>query len=359
MKKILAISLIFLFIVFGILACANIDLSNASKHIGIYLPSTSPNRWTVEGDEMTKILSNKGYDVQLFYAEKNSDLQISQIEQGIENGDDAMIIAPVDPTRLTDVLHNASEKNIKIIAYDRFIENSDSINYFVSFDCNLIGIQQGKSLVDGLHESGDPPYNVELFAGCSSDSNAIYFYNGAMSVLQPLIDTGEIKILSGEISFKDVCLEFQNPDYPKERTNRLLETYYKFVDIDGILSPNDVTSLRIIQSIDGYQKYTEHNYPIITGQDAEVDSIIAITQSKQYSTILKDSKLLSQMAASMVMAVLDDHTPEINDTQSFSNGTDIVPAFLCEPVLVTKKNYKSILIDSGYMRYEDVFPETT
>ena len=332
-------------------------LSESSQHIGIYLPCTSPSRWITEGDEMTKILTNQGYKVELFYAEKDVDLQISQITNGITDGEDAMIISAVDPTKMGDVIKQASDKGIKIIAYDKFIDSA-YINYFVSFDSTLIGNMQGKSLVDGLRGSGDPPYNVELFAGCNADSNAIYFYEGAMNILEPLIDTGEIRVLSGETKFDDISLEFQNSDYAAQRLQRLLDSYYKTNHLDGVLSPNDMTSLKIIGFIDKYEDLNKGRYPIITGQDGELNSIIAITNSKQYSTIFKDSKLLSQIASSMVIAVLNDETPEINDSWPLGNGTGSIPSFLCEPVLITKENYKSILIDSGHIKYEDVFPDT-
>ena len=43
---------------------------------------------------------------------------------------------------------------------------------------------------------------IELFAGSPDDNNAHFFFDGAMSVLKPYIDSGKLKVLSGQTSFE-------------------------------------------------------------------------------------------------------------------------------------------------------------
>lgn len=100
-----------------------------------------------------------------------------------------------------------------------------------------------------------------------------------------------------------------------------------------------------------------NHFPIITGQNAQLENVRAIINSRQYSTVHKNPYVLAQIACNMVISVLNDEIPEINDSVTFDNGKKIVPAYLCEPIIITKDNYKHILLDTGYYEYIDVFPE--
>ena len=338
-------------------SCSTLQENQSTQHVGVFLPCSSPARWLTEGIEIRSILEDKGYAVELYYANKDSLIQKKQIEEAVRSGIDAMIVAAVTPKDIIKPLEFASSNNVKIIAYDRLLTNTESVSYFVGFDNFLIGEHQGTSLVEGLRSKGDGPYNIEIFAGCNQDGNAIYFYEGAMSIIRPLIKNGEINIVSNQVLFNDVCIENFCSNAASKRMEGLLSKYYSNgIVLNGVLSPSDSISIGLINVFDSTNSFSHDNYPVITGQNAEINNLIAITNSKQHSTIFKDSKLLAQMASSMIIAILNDEIPEINDSSSFHNGIKIVPTFLCEPVLITKDNYENILIETGHIRYEQIFP---
>ena len=355
-KVVFFIALIFL--LSFLVSCTTSTLYESNQIVGIFMPGLMNGHWETDGIEMRQILENKNYEVRLFFASQDSSVQKEQINNMIEYGVDALIINAVDADDLAKTLDKAGEQGIKVIAYRKLLTNTDAVNYFVSFDNNLIGIQQGVSLIEGMYSQGKGPYNIEIFPESYMDDNARSYYAGAMSVIKPLIESGEIKVISNEISFDDIVSSDYNLEAIADRINHLLYKYYSNgKKLNGILSFSDAISTELINVIDESNMFASSKYPIITGQNAEIDNINAIINSKQYSTVFKNHKLLAQIACNMTIAALNNEFPEINDTTSFYNGVKTVPTFLCESILVTKENYKSVLIDSGYLAHEDIFPE--
>ena len=165
----------------------------AEGTVGIAMPTQSSARWISDGNSMVEQFEAAGYDTILQYAEDDIPNQLAQIENMITNGVDVLVIAAIDGTTLSNALENAHFADIRVIAYDRLIRDSEYVDYYATFDNFKVGVQQATSLVDGLQERfGDAPYNVELFGGSPDDNNAYFFYNGAMSVLDPLIEDGTV-----------------------------------------------------------------------------------------------------------------------------------------------------------------------
>ena len=101
--------------------------------------------------------------------------------------------------------------------------------------------------------------------------------------------------------------------------------------------------------------YTDENWPMITGQDAEVPAIRNIENDFQTMTIYKDTRVLASKCVTMVQAVLENVEPEINDTSKYNNNVMTVPSFLCTPIVVDKENYEEVLIKGGYYTKEQLF----
>ena len=162
--------------------------------VGIAMPTKSSSRWISDGNSMVEQFQAAGYETDLQYAEDDIPNQLAQIENMITKGVNVLVIAAIDGTTLSNALENASAAGIKVIAYDRLIRDSGNVDYYATFDNFKVGVQQAESLVKGLKERfpDAKPWNVELFGGSPDDNNAFFFYNGAMSVLQPLIDSGKI-----------------------------------------------------------------------------------------------------------------------------------------------------------------------
>lgn len=328
----------------------------AGGYIGISMPTQSSERWIKDGNTMKELLEAKGYTVDLQYAEDDIPTQKSQIENMITKGAQVLIIAAVDGSTLSATLDQAGKDGVKIISYDRLLVDTEAVSYYATFDNRGVGRLQAQSLVDGLKAlKGEGPYNVELFAGSPDDTNSFYFYSGAMDVLQPLIDAGTVVVVSGQTAQADIGTLRWDGAVAQARMDALLVANYTDKQLDGVLSPYDGLSRGIISALTsfGYQVGTE-NWPVVTGQDAEAASIKLIITGDQYSTILKDTRDLAAVAASMVDALLTGTEPEINDTETYNNNVKIVPSYLLIPYTVTVANYQELVMDSGYLTADDI-----
>jgi len=274
----------------------------------------------------------------------------------IVKGADALVIAAIDGAALFNVLETAAENDVKIISYDRLIINSPHVSYYATFDNFGVGVLQGGYIVDALDlESGAGPFNIELFAGSPDDTNAGYFFNGAMSKLQPYIDNGQLVVQSGQTSFDKVATLRWDGAVAQQRMDNILAAYYTDKNVDAVLSPYDGLSIGILSALKsvGYGNAGKP-LPVVTGQDAEIASMKSILAGEQASTVFKDTRVLAKRAADMVDAVLQGVEPEINDTTTYDNGTGIIPSYLEIPVAVDINNWEEVLIDSGYYTKADL-----
>ena len=319
--------------------------------IGIAMPTQSSARWISDGNSMVEQFQAAGYATDLQYAEDDIPTQLAQVENMITKGVNVLVIAAIDGTTLSNALDNAAAAGIKVIAYDRLIRDSGSVDYYATFDNFKVGVQQAESLVKGLNERfpGVKPWNVELFGGSPDDNNAFFFYNGAMSVLQPLIDSGDIVIPSGQMGMDVVGTLRWDGAVAQARMDNLLSANYGDKQLHGALSPYDGLSIGILSSVKGVGYGSgDLPMPIVTGQDAEIPSVKSMIAGEQYSTIFKDTRALAGVTVKMVDAILSGGEPEINDTSTYDNGVKVVPSYLLEPVSVDATNYEEILVGSGY-----------
>jgi putative multiple sugar transport system substrate-binding protein len=319
--------------------------------VGIAMPTKSSTRWIHDGESMVEQFKAAGYGADLQYAEDDIPTQLSQIENMITSGVKALIIAAIDGTTLSNALANAAAAGIKVIAYDRLIRESGDVDYYTTFDNFQVGVLQANSLVAGLKERfGDAkPYNVELFGGSPDDNNAFFFFDGAMSVLKPMIDAGDIAVPSGQMDMK-VCGTLRwDGSVAQARMDNLLSANYGDKALHGALSPYDGLSIGILSSVKGVGYGSgDLKMPIVTGQDCEIPSIKSIIAGEQYSSVFKDTRELAKVTVALVDAVLSGGTPEINDTKTYNNGVKVVPSYLLVPVPVDAANYKDVLVGSGY-----------
>ncbi|GFR38048.1 sugar ABC transporter substrate-binding protein [Insulibacter thermoxylanivorax] len=320
------------------------------KFVGIAMPTKSSERWVLDGENMVKEFEALGYRTDLQYAEDIVENQISQIENMITKGVDVLVIASIDGESLTNVLEKAAAANIPVIAYDRLIRGSEHVSYYATFDNFKVGVLQASYIEEKLQlKNGGGPYNIELFAGSPDDNNAYFFFDGAMSVLQPYIDNGTLVVRSGQTNFDQVATLRWDGAEAQKRMDNLLSAHYTTERVDAVLSPYDGISIGVIASLKGVGYGTEAKpLPVITGQDAELASIKSIIAGEQTQTVFKDTRELAKKAVEMADALLKGEEAEVNDTQTYHNGVKVVPSYLLEPVSVDITNYESVLVGSGY-----------
>jgi len=322
--------------------------------IGIAMPTKSSARWISDGNSMVEQFEAAGYETDLQYAEDDIPNQLAQIENMIVKGVDVLVIAAIDGTTLSNALQQAADSGIKVIAYDRLIRDSANVDYYATFDNFKVGVQQATSIVNALDMSKGP-HNIELFGGSPDDNNAYFFYNGAMSVLQPLIDEGKLVVRSGQTGMDTVGTLRWDGAVAQARMDNLLSAYYSDARVDAVLSPYDGLSIGILSSLKGVgYGSASQPMPVVSGQDAEVPSVKSILAGEQHSTIFKDTRELARVTVGMVDALLQGGKPEINDTTTYDNGVKVVPSYLLEPVAVDETNWEKVLIDSGYYTIDQI-----
>ncbi|MGV0852717.1 multiple monosaccharide ABC transporter substrate-binding protein [Mycolicibacterium phlei] len=318
--------------------------------VGIAMPTKSSERWVADGDNMAKQFQELGYDTDLQYGDDIVQNQVSQIENMITKGVRVLVIAPIDGSSLTDTLARAADAGIPVVSYDRLIRGTENVDYYATFDNFKVGVQQATYIVDKLGVAdGKGPFNIEVFAGSPDDNNATFFFNGAMSVLQPYIDSGALVVKSGQTSFDQAATLRWDGGLAQSRMDNLLSRNYTSGRVDAVLSPYDGMSIGIISALKSAGYGTPANpLPIVTGQDAELASVKSIIAGEQTQTVFKDTRELAKAAVQMADSLLTGGTPETNDTTTYDNGVKVVPSYLLEPVSVDKTNYQKVLVDSGY-----------
>jgi putative multiple sugar transport system substrate-binding protein len=329
----------------------------AQKQVGIAMPTQSSERWIKDGGNMKTILESRGYKVDLQYAEDNIDAQVAQVENMITKGANVLVIAAIDGAQLFNVLEKAHAAGVQIVSYDRLIVNSPWVSYYATFDNYKVGVLQGGYIVKalGLDKGKKGPFNIELFAGSPDDTNAGYFFKGAMDQLNPYIKKGVLKVRSGQTDFQKVATLRWDGATAQKRMDDILTSKYTDAKVDAVLSPYDGISIGILSSLKsvGYGQAGKP-MPIVTGQDAEKPSVKSILAKEQTQTVFKDTRTLAKRAADMVDSVLSGKKAEVNNTTTYNNGHHVIPSYLCDPINVDITNIKEALIDSGYYKPSDI-----
>ena len=321
--------------------------------VGVAMPTKDLQRWNQDGANMEEQLKAAGYEVDLQYASNDIATQVSQIENMISSGAQVLVIASIDGDSLGTVLAQAKEAGISVIAYDRLIMNSDAVSYYATFANEMVGQKQGEYIRDQLDlDNAAGPFNLEIFTGDPGDNNARFFYGGAMKVLQKYIDEGKIVVKSGQVDFDNVATANWSTENAQSRMDAIISANYADgTKIDAVLCSNDSTALGVTNSLEA--NYTG-DWPIITGQDCDVANVKNMIAGKQSMSIFKDTRDLAKKTVEMVDAIMKGSEAPVNDTETYDNGTGVIPSYLCEPVFADVNNYKELLIESGYYTEDDL-----
>ena len=322
------------------------DTANGTK-VGVSMPTKDLQRWNQDGSNMEAELKAAGYEVDLQYASNDVQTQVSQIENMISSGADVLVIAAIEGSSLGEALDMAKDANIPVIAYDRLLMNSDAVSYYATFDNYMVGTVQGQYVVDTLDlENAAGPFNLEITSGDPGDNNAGYFFNGAYDVLKPYIESGKLNVVSGQKTFDECATPTWATEKAQERAENILSSNYSDgTNVDVWLCSNDSTALGVENALAANYNGT---YPIITGQDCDIENVKNMIAGKQSMSVFKDTRTLASQVVKMVGQILKGETVDVNDTTTYDNGTGVIPSYLCQPVFADVNNYKELLIDSGY-----------
>jgi len=329
--------------------------------VGISMPTRSLERWNNDGANLEQQLQAQGFRTSLQYADNRVDQQISQIQNMINDGAKVLVVAAIDGTALGPTLQTAADQGIRVLAYDRLINDTENVDYYATFDNEAVGKMQGDFIIDqlGLADGATGPFNIEMLAGSPDDNNAYFFFCGAFTELKPYLDSGVLVSPSGKVpascdQWTELGIQgWSSATAQNEMENRLNSFYGGGERVDVVLSPNDSLALGITQALLG-AGYTAADFPILTGQDADVANVQNIIDGTQSMTVWKDTRTLADQASTMVGQMVNGETVAVNDTETYNNGVKIVPTYLLPLELVTKDNIQTKLIDSGFLAADAV-----
>ena len=330
--------------------------ANMGALVGLAMPTKQQTRWIADGTNMSQQFHDMGYKTVVQFANDDAKKQIAQIQSMISAGAKLLVIAPVDGSSLNQVLATATRKHIPVLAYDRLIVGTPNVSGYTTFDNVRVGEQQGQLLARRLGlPDAKGPFTIELVAGAPTDNNSKIFFKGAMSVLKPYIDSGKLVVRSGQTSFAKASTANWDGVVAAKRMRLLLNEYYGATRLAAVLSPNDGIATEIIKEFlkAGYGTRAKP-MPLISGQDAELNSVKAIIAGRQAGTVYKDTRELAKVAVQMGNALVTGAKPITNDVTSYNNGVKIVPTYLLPPVSVDKSNYESVLVGGGYYSQADL-----
>jgi putative multiple sugar transport system substrate-binding protein len=340
---------------------ANARIDDGRTVVGISMPDKLLERWNHDGIFLKEHFEKEGCEVILKYADNLIDTQISDIRSMIDGGADLLVITAVDGAALSSVLDKAKSQGIKIIAYDRLLMNSPSVDYYVSYDNYKVGVLQAEYVISALRlEKSSRTKTIEFVTGDPVDNNARYFYQGAVDTLMPYFENGRLSVRSNQKGFYETSTAQWSTDIAQQRLQIILNSYYpENVRLDAVLCANDSTALGATRALES--DYSGKNSVVVTGQDADVANIYSIIEGKQSMTVFKALRDESVVAVALGLSILSDEAPDGElikrsgwdftcsyNTTDYDNGSKIIPSYLLSPITITKDNLEKELFDTGY-----------
>ncbi|KGM10899.1 multiple monosaccharide ABC transporter substrate-binding protein [Cellulomonas bogoriensis] len=328
--------------------------------VGIAMPTRSLQRWNNDGAHLERLLGEAGYETSLQYADNKVDQQITQIQNMINQGADVLVIASIDGTALGPVLAEASSQDIAVIAYDRLINETEDVDFYATFDNYRVGQEQGRYIEDQLGlADGEGPFNLEPFAGSPDDNNARFFFSGAWDVLLPYVESGQLVVPSGKSpasndQWASIGIQGWSSETAQSEMQNRINSFYTDDKIDVVLSPNDSLALGIAQALEGAGYVVDEDWPILTGQDADLANVQNMLAGKQSMTVWKDTRSLGTQVAAMVDQLLQGHEVAVNDTETYDNGVKVVPTYLLPPQVVTPDQVGEALVGSEFYTADEL-----
>ncbi|GAB2025344.1 sugar ABC transporter substrate-binding protein [Lactovum odontotermitis] len=320
--------------------------------VGISMPTKADQRWNVDGANLVKDLKKAGFKTKLAYANNSTSQQSTDINNLVSAGAKAVVVASVDGTAVGPAVKQAEDSGATVIAYDRLIMNTDSVDYYVTFALERTGILEANTIIDKLDlKNGGgktTPYNIALFAGSDDDNNAPYFFKGAWDLLKPYFESGQLVDPSGLVTkdttnadWKKISVHAWDQNQAQKQMDAVM-TKLGDQPLAAVLSPYDAISLGVMKSIksarpdmtpsiafDSKNPDNKSAWPVITGQDGMDIAITNITFGAQAQTVFKDVSLLAKQTTTLLTDIAAGKTPKSTE-DPMDNGNKKVPTWLMQ-----------------------------
>ncbi len=312
--------------------------------VGLLLPETANTRYDKFDypiiEKKVAELTDKQGRVVYKNADASAATQASQLQKMIDDHVDVILLDAVDSHAVAAGVQKAKDAGIPVIAYDRLAEGP--IDAYVSFDNELVGEVQGRSLLEALGQGIDSSDKIVMMNGSPTDPNAKQFKAGALSELQ-----GKVQIAKS----------YDTKDWKPENAESNMTDAIEAIgvgNIKAVYSANDGMAGGVIKAL---KAAGVTNLPPITGQDAELDAVQRIVSGEQYMSVYKSYPHEAEGAAEMAVAKVQGHGIEFDslaEDQVDSPTTKDIPALLVPVVALTDENIKSTVIADGIYKVSEI-----
>lgn len=303
--------------------------------IGLSLGTLRSERWVKDRDYFVARAEELGAHVLVLAANEDPDNQVRQAENLILQGVDVLVVVAEDGEQASGIVDKAHEAGIKVIAYDRLIKNP-ALDYYVSFDNIKVGEHQAQNILNVM-----PKGKYAYVGGSPTDNNAFLVKEGAMNILQPAIDAGDIEIVFDEFS----------DNWKQEVAHENMRKFFSDGGtVDAVVAANDSTAAGVIHAL---QEVGLAGTVPVSGQDASLAAIQNILAGTQTVTVYKPIKSLAYKAAEMAVTLVRNEEVKTNST--IANGTGATPSYLLDVVDVTIKNIEETVIRDGFHDRVEVY----
>jgi D-xylose transport system substrate-binding protein len=298
----------------------------------------SHERWERDIDYFSTRVLNAGVDLLVYRAENNHERQYEQVRELLKKKIDVLVIVPVDSHKASEIVQLAQQNDVRVIAYDRIINDCD-LDFYISFDNMQVGEMQAEYLTRIRPEG-----RYAILGGDPGDNNSILLRLGHMNVLQPFVESRKLSIVVDEYV----------KGWSSEEAYRIIDRYLEYNpgELDAIVASND----HIAEG--AYQALMKHNLPrgiLLSGQDAEASACRRILQGSQTMTVYKYIETLATVAASTAISLARGE-PVVNTQLSVNNGSVMVPSILLSSMVsVHPQNLRMTVIAGGYLEENMVY----
>ncbi|MCX4737800.1 sugar ABC transporter substrate-binding protein [Streptomyces antibioticus] len=316
--------------------------------IGVLLPEKTNTRYAefdypIIKEKIAALTDGKGKTAYA-NAANSAKVQDEQMQKMIDDKVDCILLDAVDSKKIAGMVQKAKDANIPVIAYDRLAQGP--IDAYVSFDNELVGEVQGRSLTEALG-TADTSDKIVMINGSPTDPNAAQFKEGALSEL------------SGRVT---IAAEYDTADWsPEKAQEHMTEAIGKIGkdNIAAVYSANDTMAGGIIKALEA-AGLSGSDLPPITGQDAELPGVQRIVSGEQYMTVYKPYRAEAEAAAEAAVAKVQGRALQFEaltrDKVDSPTHKDI-PAKLVQVVALTKSNLKDTVIADGVFTAQDICTE--
>jgi len=309
--------------------------------IGFMVPNYQEARYAIDRDNFVKRARELGAEVVVANADNDDNKQITQAREMMNNGVKAIVIIAVNQTTAAVIAREAASKNIKVIAYERLIQNCP-LDLFITFDHFLAGKQMAEFAVSH-HPSG----NYVIISGDKTDKNAELIMQGYESVLNSYTSSSKIKVV-----FRTYIEEW-SPDEAYITMRKVLNYYTDPIDV--VLCANDGMAGGVIRAL---KEKGLDGKVVVTGMDAELSACRRIIEGTQQITVYKPMTIQGKTAAELTIKLIKGEKPDENIT-TVNNGRGDVPTIMLKPTVVDVQNIKQTIIADGFHTEKEIYTAIT